>query len=50
MKNEQRQALREIIAIVDAHHKLSRSVILQFDHTERTETETGNDLHQLCLT
>ena len=37
MKNEQRQALREIIAIVDAHHNY-RIGNFEFDHTERTET------------
>ena len=37
MKNEQRQASREIIAIVDAHHNY-RIGNFEFDHTERTET------------
>ena len=40
MKNEQRQALREIIAIVDAHHNY-RIGNFEFDHTERTETRSA---------
>ena len=40
MKNEQRQASREIIAIVDAHHNY-RIGNFEFDHTERTETQNG---------